>query len=182
MHERRQRPGAGGRRRVERRRRPAPFVSREADALLLRYVCPHCGTLQRVPFERGFARSYAAALADGDCLCPGRANWLVSHGIKPRPVLIAALAALWMLNLWDLLLTHRALQSGMAREANSFMNLLLGLGWLPAVVFKIGVVSVGVVVLWKYRHHRLALLSTVSLALFYGLVVLYQAVLIVRLS
>ena len=182
VRERRLQPGAGGRRRLERRRRPAPFVSREADALLLRYVCPHCGTLHRVPFERGFARSYIAALADNDCLCPGRANWLVAHGIKPRPVLVAALAALWMLNLWDLFLTRRALQSGMASEANSFMDFLLGLGWLPAIVFKVGVVTLGVVVLWRYRHHRLAVVSTCGLTLFYGLVVLYQAVFIARLS
>jgi Domain of unknown function (DUF5658) len=182
VHERRLQQGAGGRRRGERRRRPAPFVSREADALLLRYVCPHCGTLHRVPFKRGFARSYIAALADSDCLCPGRTNWFVSHGIKPRPVVVAALAALWILNLWDLLLTRHALQSGLATEANSLMNLLLGLGWLPAIVFKVGVVTVGVVVLWRYRHHRLAVTSAVSLTLFYGLVVLYQAVFIARLS
>lgn len=180
--ERRVRLGAGGRRHGERRRRSAPFVSREADDLVLRYVCPHCGTLHRVPFERGFARSYAAALADGDCLCPGRANWLVSHGIKPRPVLVAALAALWLLNLGDLILTHSALQSGMASEANGMMSFLLGLGWLPAILFKVGVVSAGVLVLWKYRHHRLALRSTVGLTLFYGLVVLYQALFIARLS
>jgi hypothetical protein len=158
------------------------MVSREADALLLHYVCPHCGTLHRVPFERGFARSYIAALADNDCLCPGRTNWLVSHGVRPRPVLIAALAALWVLNLWDLLLTHHALRSGMASEANSFMDFLLGLGWLPAAVFKVGVVTLGVAVLWKYRHHRLALAASVGLALFYSLVVLYQAVFIARLS
>jgi hypothetical protein len=182
VRERRLRPGAGGLRRGERRARPAPFVSREADKLLLRYVCPHCGTLHRVPFERGFARSYVAALADNDCLCPGRTSWLVAHGIKPRPVVVAALAALWLLNLWDLLLTRRALNSGMATEANSVMNFLLGMGWLPAVVFKVGVVTVGVLVLWRYRHHRLAVTSTVGLALFYGLVVLYQAVFIARLS
>ncbi len=157
-------------------------MSREADTLLLRYACPHCGTLHRVPFERGFARSYVAALADNDCLCPGRTSWLVSHGIRPRPVVVAALAALWMLNLWDLLLTRHALQSGMASEANSLMNLLIGMGWLPAVVFKVGVVTFGVLVLWRYRHHRLAVASSVSLTLFYGLVVLYQAVFIARLS
>lgn len=135
-----------------------------------------------MPFERGFARSYVAALADNDCLCPGRTNWLVSHGVRPRPVLIAALTALWMLNLMDLLLTHRALQSGLASEANGLMNFLLGLGWLPAIVFKVGVVTLGVVVLWRYRHQRLALVSAVGLTLFYCLVVLYQAVFIARLS
>jgi hypothetical protein len=181
LRERRLGPGAGGRRRGERRRRPAPFVCHEADALLLRYVCPHCGTVQRVPFDRGFARSYAAAIADGDCLCPGRTNWLVAHGIRPRPVLVAALAALWMLNLWDLFLTHFALQSGLASEANSLMNFLLGLGWLPAAVFKVGVVSLGVAVLWRYRHHRLVLRSTAALTLFYCLVVIYQAAFLVRL-
>jgi hypothetical protein len=182
LRDRRLRPDAGGRRRAERRRIPAPFVSREADALRLRYVCPHCGTVQRVPFGHGFARSYAAAIADGDCLCPGRTNWLVSHGIRPRPVLIAALTALWLLNIWDLFLTHFALQSGVASEANSLMNYLLGLGWLPAAVFKVGVVSLGVVVLWRYRHHRLALRSAVALTAFYCLVVLYQAVFLVRIS
>ncbi|HJW74526.1 MAG TPA: DUF5658 family protein [Thermoleophilia bacterium] len=180
--ERRQRPGAGGRRRGERRRWPAPFVSREAGALLLRYVCPHCGTRHSVLYERGFARSYAAALPDGDCLCPGKTNWLVSRGIKPRPVLVAALIALWLLNLWDLVLTRHALQSGLASEANSLMNALLGVGWLPAIVFKIGVVSLGVVVLWKYRHHRLAVSATVALMVFYCFVVLYQAVFIARLT
>jgi hypothetical protein len=182
LRDRRHRPGAGGRRRCERRRRPAPFVSREADALRLCYVCPHCGTVQRVPFDRGFARCYAAAIADGDCLCPGRTNWLVSHGVRPRPVLIAALTALWLLNLWDLFLTHFALQSGLASEANGLMDFLLGLGWLPAAVFKVGVVTLGVVVLWRYRHHRLALRATVGLTAFYCLVVVYQAAFLVRIS
>ena len=182
VRERRLHPGAGGLRRAERRARRAPFLSREADRLLLRYVCPHCGTLHRVPFQRGFARSYVAALADNDCLCPGRTSWLVAHGIKPRPVVVAALAALWLLNLWDLLLTRHALDSGMASEANGVMNFLIGMGWLPAVLFKVGVVSAGVLVLWRYRHHRLAATSTVGLAIFYGLVVLYQALFIVRLS
>jgi hypothetical protein len=180
--ERRRVPSAGGRRRGERRLRPAPTVSREADALLLRYVCPHCGQRHNVPFDRGFARSYAAALPGGDCLCPGRTNWLVSRGIKPRPVLIAALTALWLLNLWDLVLTRHAMQSGLASEANSFMNALIGMGWLPAAVFKVGVVSLGVVVLWRYRHHRLAVSATVSLVVFYCFVVIYQAAFIVRLT
>lgn len=180
--ERRQRPGAGGRRRGERRCKPAPLVSREAGALLLRYACPYCGTRHNVPFERGFARSYAAALPDGDCLCPGKANWLVSRGIKPRPVLVVALAVLWLLNLWDLMLTRHALQSGLASEANSLMNALIGVGWLPATIFKIGVVTLGVVVLWKYRHHRLALSATVALMVFYCFVVFYQAAFIARLT
>jgi hypothetical protein len=182
LGERRSRFGVGGRRCAERRSRVAPFVTRDADHLMLRYVCPRCGTLHHVPFDRGFARSYAAALVDRDCLCPGRTNWFVSHGISPRPVLVAALAALWLLNLGDLLLTHRALQSGMAAEANAMMGFLLGLGWLPAILFKVGVVSAGVLVLWRYRHHRLALNSALALTLFYSCVVLYQAVFIARLS
>ena len=174
--ERRRTAAPGGRRRSDRRNVVAPLLNRDSGALTLRYSCPQDGEQHEVSYQRDFARRYGAAAADRDCLCPGHESWFIRHGMRPRTVTLWALASLWLLNICDIVLTRQALQSGVAREANRFMGFVLGMGWLPALAFKIGIVSIGVAVLWRYRRSRLARSASMALAGFYTVVVLYQAV------
>jgi len=174
--ERRRGSVEGGRRRRERRVVASPFVLRRDGALIVRYTCPRDGQLHEATWKSDFPVQYAQALAGDVGLCPSQGSWLVRHGIAGRSVTVWALALLWVLNLCDILLTRQALHSGVAREANRLMGALLSLGWVPALAFKIGVVSFGVVLLWRYRRSRLAQSASVALAAFYALVVLYQAV------
>jgi len=176
LTERRRGGAQGGRRRQERRVVEAPFVLRRDGALIVRYTCPRDGQIHESPWMPEFADRYAQALAGEGCLCPTREGWLVRHGVIGRSVTVWALALLWVLNLCDILLTRQALHSGVAREANRLMSSLITLGWAPALAFKIGVVSLGVVLLWRYRGSRLAQSASVALAGFYALVVLYQVV------
>jgi hypothetical protein len=49
-------------------------------------------------------------------------------------------------------------------------------GTVPSVAFKIGVVSVGVLLLWRLRRYRTALIAAVLLAGSFAAVVAYQLV------
>ena len=86
------------------------------------------------------------------------------------------LFALWVLNVMDLTLTSQAISSGMATESNRVMAYFLHAGPLQAALFKLGVVSAGVGVLWLLRRHRVTLVATTALTVVFGLVVLYQVV------
>ena len=63
----------------------------------------------------------------------------------------AALVLLWLLNLDDVLLTRRALPLG-AVEANAIMGQFLRLGFVPAALIKMAVVTAGAVFLWSQRR------------------------------
>lgn len=86
------------------------------------------------------------------------------------------LPALWLLNLVDLLLTREALARGVAVEANRVVGYFIDVGPLAAVAFKIGVVTFGVVVLWRLRRHRITLVGTALITGVYALIVVYEAV------
>jgi Domain of unknown function (DUF5658) len=86
------------------------------------------------------------------------------------------LAALWLLNVADLLLTRDALARGMAQEANQVMGFFISTGPLAAAAFKVGVVTAGVISLWLLRRHRIVLRATVLVTGFYGAVVAYELV------
>lgn len=89
------------------------------------------------------------------------------------------LLGLWSFNICDFLLTSEAIAMGRAIEANGVMNYLFSLGPVSAVVFKFGVVSAGVLVLWRLRTHHAVLLTAALLAAVFGTLVLYQALEIV---
>jgi len=94
----------------------------------------------------------------------------------PRPQVVAwLLVELWVLNIADLLLTRRAIWLGFATESNRVMGHFLREGTLSAVVFKVGVVTVGSLLLWRLRRHRAALLAAVALTAFFAAVVAYEA-------
>jgi len=84
------------------------------------------------------------------------------------------LLELWVLNVADLLLTHYALWLGFATESNGVMAFLLREGTLTATVFKLGIVTVGVLVLWRVRYRPVVPFVAALLACFFAGVVAYQ--------
>jgi hypothetical protein len=97
-----------------------------------------------------------------------RAPLLGPFGVR---VLFWLLVELWVLNVADLLLTRYSLSQGFATESNGVMDYFFRSGTVPAVAFKLGIVTVGTLLLWRLRHYRTAaLLSGVFAA-----VVAYQA-------
>lgn len=103
---------------------------------------------------------------------PGR---LARLGITHEQLLFWLLLELWVLNVADLLLTHYAMWLGFATESNGVMRYFLHEGTLTAVVFKIGIVSVGVLVLWRVRRRPAALTGALLLTAVFAAVVAYQA-------
>lgn len=89
-------------------------------------------------------------------------------------VLLALLVGLWFLNLADFLLTRHALWRGIAEETNWLMDYFFRQGMVPAVAFKIGVVTVGILVLWRLRKYPEALVAAALLTCFFSVVVIYQ--------
>ena len=84
------------------------------------------------------------------------------------------LAAVWLLNLADLLLTRRVLWLGFASESNRVMGYFLRQGSMTATVFKIGIVTLGVLLLWRLRSRRSVVFAAVLLAAVFAAVVTYQ--------
>lgn len=90
-------------------------------------------------------------------------------------VLFWLLAALWVLNVADLALTSYGIWLGFATESNGVMRYFLHQGTATAAVFKIGLITVGVLLLWRLRSYRSALLAAILLAGVFAAVVAYQA-------
>jgi hypothetical protein len=91
-----------------------------------------------------------------------------------QQVLAYLLVGLWLLNVADLLLTKHALGIGFATESNDVMRYFLHVGTFTASVFKVGIVTVGVLVLWRLRRYRAAIFAAVLLAGVFAAVVAYQ--------
>jgi hypothetical protein len=86
------------------------------------------------------------------------------------------LLAVWVFNAADFVLTADALQAGRAEELNPLMDALFGLGLVPVALYKIGVVTAGLVALWLLRRHRIVLYTATGLAVLLGLIVVYHIV------
>jgi hypothetical protein len=84
-----------------------------------------------------------------------------------------SLILLWLFNLMDLALTRVALRTG-AQESNAVVGYFMRWGLGPTLAFKIGVVTLGSLLLWRYRHHPPAIVAGTGLALAYALVVVYH--------
>ncbi|HUK77863.1 MAG TPA: DUF5658 family protein [Thermoleophilia bacterium] len=100
---------------------------------------------------------------------------LARFAVSGEQLLFWLLLALWVLNVADLLLTHYVLWLGFATEENGVMRYFLHEGTITATVFKIGIVSVGALLLWRVRHRPAALVAAVLLAAVFAAVVAYQA-------
>lgn len=96
-------------------------------------------------------------------------------GIRGEQLLFWCLLELWVLNVADLLLTRYALWLGFATEENGVMRYFLHEGTLLAAAFKIGIVTVGVVALWRVRRRPAALGAAILLTVVFAAVVAYQA-------
>lgn len=66
------------------------------------------------------------------------------------------LALVLIFNLLDATLTLAAVHVGIAVEANPFMAAILSLGSVPFVMTKLGLVSLGVALLWRLRRRPMA--------------------------
>lgn len=76
-----------------------------------------------------------------------------------------------ILNLLDAVWTLCFVEAGVADEANPLMSSALGHGPLGFMVFKLALVSLSVLLLWRLRHRRSATVALFSGAAAYGLVV-----------
>jgi hypothetical protein len=90
-------------------------------------------------------------------------------------VLLWVLVELWLLNVADLLLTRYSLWLGFAKESNGVMDYFFRSGQVPTIAFKIGIVTVGTLLLWRLRHYRTALFAGALLTGVFAAVVVYQA-------
>ncbi|MFA4965076.1 MAG: DUF5658 family protein [Thermoleophilia bacterium] len=98
----------------------------------------------------------------------------VPLGPRGRQALLWLLVELWALNVADLLLTRHVIGLGFASESNGVMSYFLQQGTVPAAAFKIGVVTVGALLLWRLRVYRAALVAAVLLTGVFAAVVAYQ--------
>jgi hypothetical protein len=82
--------------------------------------------------------------------------------------------AVLVLNLLDAIFTLVYVTGGDATEANPLMEVLLAHGPLQFVITKHVLVSLGVLLLWRMRSHRLAKVGLWSVFPVYALLVLYH--------
>jgi hypothetical protein len=114
-------------------------------------------------------------VSDGlDRAQPGRRSLTGRLGVHPDHLLLVLLTALWLLNVADFWLTRHAMWLGFASESNHVMGFVLRLGALPAAVFKIGIVTVGALLLWRLRRRHGVLFAGVFLTFVFAAVVGYQ--------
>ena len=71
-------------------------------------------------------------------------------------LLLLLLIELLILNVADLALTRYAMWLGFATESNGVMDYFLRAGTLPALLFKVGIVSLGALLLWRLRVYVVA--------------------------
>lgn len=96
---------------------------------------------------------------------------------RPRPsearnrLLLLLLIELWILNVADLALTRYALWLGFATESNGIMDYFLRAGTLPALLFKVGIVSLGSLLLWRLRTYTVATVAAALMAAVFAAVV-----------
>ena len=106
---------------------------------------------------------------------------------KPRPsesrdrLLLLVLAELWVLNVADLALTRYSLWLGFATESNGIMDYFLRAGTLPALLFKVGIVTLGALLLWRLRAYTIATVAAVLVAGVFAAVVVYQVLWVLSL-
>jgi len=105
----------------------------------------------------------------------------VPVGPLGRQTLLLLLAALWLLNIADLILTRRAMWLGFATESNNVMDYFFQAGTVPTIAFKIGIVTVGALLLWRLRVYRAAVFAAVLLAGILAAVVTYEVLWILSL-
>jgi hypothetical protein len=89
-------------------------------------------------------------------------------------LLLFLLIELFALNIADLALTRYAIWLGFATESNGVMDYFLSAGTLPALLFKVGIVSLGALLLWRLREYVVATVAAGLVAFVFAAVVAYQ--------
>jgi hypothetical protein len=106
---------------------------------------------------------------------------------KPHPsesrdrLLLLLLVELWLLNVADLALTRYAMWLGFATESNDVMDFFLSAGTVPALAFKVGIVTLGSLLLWRLRAYRVATVAAALLTGVFATVVAYQVLWVLSL-
>ncbi len=86
------------------------------------------------------------------------------------------LAATLVFNFCDIVMTLLVVISGIGVEANPLMAYLLEQSPLAFALFKVTMVSIGVMVLWHTRHYRLAIAGSVGIFSVYAMLMLYHSI------
>lgn len=92
------------------------------------------------------------------------------------------LVATMGLNLVDAVLTLVLVTLGLATEANPWMAYFLELGPAYFMIAKVGLVSTGVAVLWRYRGHTLAAFGSLTICAAYTALLLYHSQSVVAIA
>ena len=106
-------------------------------------------------------------------------HW-VAEARSHRVILLVA--AIWLLNGFDLALTLLSHQQGLLDEQNPFAKSMLERGVASVVLFKIGLVMVGSYPLLRFRTVRITELGTLVIVLMYSTPSINHLNLISRMS
>lgn len=90
------------------------------------------------------------------------------------PRLMAIAGAVVVLNLIDALFTIVYTHVGMATESNPLMLQVLSASPVVFMLAKLGLVSLGVLLLWRLRHRRSAVAGLVAVSGAYVMLFLYH--------
>ena len=92
-----------------------------------------------------------------------------------RPKMLERFAgAILILNLLDAIFTLCLVTAGVAAEANPLMETALSRSPLAFMVAKLSLVSLGILFLYRMRHHRFAAVAIIGSLVVYGAVVAYH--------
>lgn len=91
---------------------------------------------------------------------------MYSMSLRRWPELVAA--SIVVLNLLDAMFTLAYTQGGLAREANPLLDRVLAGSPVGFVLVKLGLVSLGVALLWRWRHRAMACAGLIAAGAAYG--------------
>ena len=109
----------------------------------------------------------------GSALVAGPSLWVrlrdaAVKAVRTRAYRVLALAAaLAVLNVFDLQFTLLAHEHGMLEEENPVARMMLGHGAAPLAIFKVGLVTLALWPMVRFRHHRIVELGAVIGLLLY---------------
>ncbi len=96
------------------------------------------------------------------------------RALRDRPALLAGLLIVAnLLNLLDFVMTLHALQSGVG-EANPVMDGLFSVSPWAAGLFKLTLVGLSSLAIWRFRRYRRLLAASMLLVMAYGAVIVFQ--------
>lgn len=93
----------------------------------------------------------------------GRQGWILKVG-----------AAVVILNLLDAIFTLIYIRTGHATESNPLMDQVLSASPVLFMIAKLGLVSLGVMLLWRLRNHRAARFGLVATSSAYVVLLCYH--------